>query len=438
MRITIIGTGYVGLVSGTCFSEFGVHVTCIDNDADKIDGLNRGEIPIFEPGLGRLVTRNHKAGRLVFSTDTVGEVGKSDVVFIAVGTPERRGDGAADLQYVYQAAKDVAKGLKGFTVVVTKSTVPVGTGAEVERIIRQENPDADFAVASNPEFLREGAAIEDFMRPNRVVIGVEDKRAADILKSLYRPLYLIETPVLLTNITTAELTKYAANAFLATKITFINQIANLCEAVGADVHDLAKGMGLDRRIGRKFLHPGPGYGGSCFPKDTQALAKTAREHNEPVTIVDTVIEANSRQKERMTGKILAVLGEDLSGLEIGVLGLTFKPNTDDMRDAPALTILPELLKRGAAVRAYDPEGMDAANRMIPGITSTPGAYESCKGVDAVVILTEWNQFRNLDLSRIRESMRPRADGRYLFFDFRNIYDPSPMAEQGFQYISVGR
>jgi UDPglucose 6-dehydrogenase len=438
MRITIIGTGYVGLVSGTCFSEFGVHVTCVDKDVDKIAKLNRGEIPIFEPGLGRLVARNHEAGRLSFSTDTNTEVAKSDVVFIAVGTPERRGDGAADLQYVYQAARDVAKGMKGFTVVVNKSTVPVGTGAQVDKIIRETNPDADFAMASNPEFLREGAAIEDFMRPNRVVIGVEDERATDILKSLYRPLYLIETPVLLTNIATAELTKYAANAFLATKITFINQIANLCEAVGADVHDVAKGMGLDHRIGRKFLHPGPGYGGSCFPKDTQALAKTASMHNEPITIVDTVIEANKRQKERMTKKIVAVLGDDLSGVEIGVLGLTFKPNTDDMRDSPSLTILPELVKRGATVRAYDPEGMKVAQQLLTGISYAAGAYEACKGVDAVVILTEWNQFRSLDLDQIKQEMRPQADGRYLFFDFRNIYDPEPMAGQGFHYIGIGR
>ncbi|MBF0382995.1 MAG: UDP-glucose/GDP-mannose dehydrogenase family protein [Magnetococcales bacterium] len=438
MRISIIGTGYVGLVSGTCFSEFGVHVTCVDNDADKIADLKKGIIPIFEPGLDLLVTRNYAAGRLEFSTDTIEEVGKSDVVFIAVGTPERRGDGAADLQFVYKVAREVAKGLKGFTVIVTKSTVPVGTGAEVERIVREENPDANFAMASNPEFLREGAAIEDFMRPDRVVIGVEDSRAAEILKSLYRPLYLIETPVLITNIATAELTKYAANAFLATKITFINQIANLCESVGADVHDLAKGMGLDRRIGKKFLHPGPGYGGSCFPKDTQALAKTAVANNEPVTIVDAVIEANKKQKERMTGKILKVLGDDLAGLSVGVLGLTFKPNTDDMRDSPALTILPELIKRGAKVAAYDPEGMKAAAGLMTGIDYKTDAYETCGGVDAVVILTEWNQFRNLDLERLKSVMKAQDDGRFIFFDFRNIYDPEPMAQNGFQYIGIGR
>ncbi|MBF0453256.1 MAG: UDP-glucose/GDP-mannose dehydrogenase family protein [Magnetococcales bacterium] len=438
MRITMIGTGYVGLVSGACFSEFGVQVTCVDKDADKIAGLNRGEIPIFEPGLNRLVIRNHEAGRLRFSLDTVTEVGASDVVFIAVGTPERRGDGAADLQYVYQAARDVAKGLKGFTVVVTKSTVPVGTGKEVERIIREENPEADFAMASNPEFLREGAAIEDFMRPNRVVIGVEEPRAAEVMKSLYRPLYLIETPILLTNIPTAELTKYAANAFLATKITFINQIANLCEKVGADVHDLAKGMGLDRRIGGKFLHPGPGYGGSCFPKDTQALANTARDHGEPITIVDAVIAANSQQKERMTQKILAEMGQDLSGVVIGVLGLTFKPNTDDMRDSPSLTILPELIKRGATLQAYDPEGMKEAAKHLEGVAYAKGVYEACQGVDAIVILTEWNLFRSMDLDRLKGGMKGGEDGRYLFFDFRNIYDPVPMAQQGFHYICIGR
>ena len=438
MRVTMIGTGYVGLVSGACFSEFGVNVTCIDSDAEKIERLNQGIIPIFEPGLDRLVLRNHRAGRLHFSMDTEAEVAKSDVVFIAVGTPERRGDGAADLQYVFQAARDVAKGLKGFTVIVTKSTVPVGTGEKVGQIIREENPKANFAMASNPEFLREGSAIEDFMRPDRVVIGVETQQAADVLKNLYRPLYLIETPILLTNITTAELTKYAANAFLATKITFINQIANLCESVGADVHDLAKGMGLDRRIGKKFLHPGPGYGGSCFPKDTQALAKTAKEHNEPITIVDAVIAANQRQKERMTTKILNVLGEDLAGVTIGVLGLTFKPNTDDMRDAPSMTILPELVRRGATVKAYDPEGMESAKAANLDVNYAADAYDACKEVDAVVLLTEWNPFRSMNLDQVKADMRAQEDGRYLFFDFRNVYDPKPMADAGFQYISIGR
>ncbi|MBF0448577.1 MAG: UDP-glucose/GDP-mannose dehydrogenase family protein [Magnetococcales bacterium] len=438
MNITIIGTGYVGLVSGACFSEFGVHVTCIDNDADKIARLNNGEIPIFEPGLERLVKRNHDAGRLQFSTDTVTHVSQSDVVFIAVGTPERRGDGAADLQYVYQAARDVAKGLKGFTVVVNKSTVPVGTGEEVRKIIEQERPDADFAMASNPEFLREGSAIEDFMRPDRVVIGVENEKAAELLKGLYRPLYLIETPILLTNITTAELTKYAANAFLATKITFINQIANLCESVGADVHDLAKGMGLDRRIGKKFLHPGPGYGGSCFPKDTQALANTAKQHNEPITIVDAVIEANKKQKERMAKKIIAAMGEDLSGVTFGVLGLTFKPNTDDMRDSPSLTILPELVKRGATVRVFDPEGMTSARRYMDDLIYTTSSYDACQAADAALILTEWNQFRNLNLDQLKSVMKPQQDGRIFFFDFRNVYDPKPMAAKGFNYFSIGR
>ncbi|HIJ83236.1 MAG: UDP-glucose 6-dehydrogenase [Magnetococcales bacterium] len=438
MRITMIGTGYVGLVSGACFSEFGAEVICVDVDSAKIDRLNRGEIPIFEAGLEELVTRNHKEGRLLFQTDTAGAVSISDVVFIAVGTPERRGDGAADLQYVFQAARDVAHGIDKFTVVVTKSTVPVGTGQKVAHIIREENPNADFEMASNPEFLREGAAIEDFMKPDRVVIGVESDRAAQVLKNLYRPLYRIETPILITNIATAELTKYAANAFLATKITFINQLANLCESVGADVHHVAKGMGLDRRIGNQFLQPGPGYGGSCFPKDTQALAKTAREHGQPVGIVEEVIEANKRQKERMVGKIVGALSGNVSGKQLAVLGLTFKPNTDDLRDAPALTILPELLRQGAIIRAFDPEGMREAARFLPGVELVQGPYEACKNADAVVILTEWNQFRNLQLDRVKALMQPQPDGRHVFCDLRNIYEPALMKEQGFHYICVGR
>ncbi|MBF0421397.1 MAG: UDP-glucose/GDP-mannose dehydrogenase family protein [Magnetococcales bacterium] len=438
MRITMIGTGYVGLVSGACFSEFGAEVICVDVDSAKIDRLNRGEIPIFETGLDNLVTRNHKEGRLLFQTDTAAAVGSSDVVFIAVGTPERRGDGAADLQYVFQAARDVARGIKKFTVVVTKSTVPVGTGQEVARIIRTENPDADFEMASNPEFLREGAAIEDFMQPDRVVIGVESERAKQVLRNLYQPLYRIETPILFTNIATAELTKYAANAFLATKITFINQIANLCEAVGADVHHVAKGMGLDRRIGSPFLQPGPGYGGSCFPKDTQALAKTARNHGQPVGIVEQVIEANQQQKTRMVGKISAALAGQVAGKRLAILGLTFKPNTDDLRDAPALTILPALLQQGAIIRAYDPEGMREAAKLLPGVELVAEPYEACKHADAVIILTEWNQFRNLQLDRLKELMTPQADGRFCFCDLRNIYEPALMKEQGFNYICVGR
>ena len=438
MRITIIGSGYVGLVSGACFSEFGVDVTCVDYDANKITRLQQGEIPIYEPGLDLLVERSSTAGRLHFTTDLAEPVNNSEVIFIAVGTPERRGGGAADLQYVFAAAQQIALNIKKFTVVVTKSTVPVGTSAEVARIIRATNPDADFAVASNPEFLREGSAIEDFMRPDRVVIGVEESRAEQVLRNLYRPLYLIETPILITNIATAELTKYAANAFLATKIMFINQMANLCESVGADVHGVARGMGLDRRIGSKFLHPGPGYGGSCFPKDTQALAHTAAQYGHPSTIVDAVIAANTYQKERMTDKIVSAMGNRLQGATLAVLGLTFKPNTDDMRDAPSVTILAALLRLGVRIQAFDPEGMDEARKQLPDLDYKMGAYETCKDVDAVVILTEWNQFRNLDLKRIKAGMRPRADGLYVFCDLRNIYEPKAMQQAGFHYVSVGR
>lgn len=438
MRITIIGTGYVGLVSGACFSEFGVDVTCVDTDKDKIDRLNRGEIPIFEPGLDRLVARNSKAGRLHFSTDIAEPVQNSEVVFIAVGTPERRGDGAADLQYVFEAARQVAHHIKKFTVVVTKSTVPVGTGAQVAQTIREANPEADFAVASNPEFLREGSAIEDFMRPNRVIIGVEHPKAEEVLRNVYRPLYLIETPILITNIATAELTKYASNAFLATKIMFVNQMANLCEKVGADVHGVAKGMGLDQRVGRKFLHPGPGYGGSCFPKDTQALAHTAAKHGEPATIVEAVIAANRYQRQHMTKKIIQAMENRLHGTTIAVLGLAFKPNTDDMREAPALEILPHLQKLGATIKAYDPESMEASKKYLPDINYMTGAYETCQDADAVVILTEWNQFRNLDLNRIKSGMRPQPDGQFVFCDLRNIYEPIPMKKAGFRYTCVGR
>lgn len=438
MRISIIGSGYVGLVSGACFSEFGVVVTCIDNDADKIERLKKGEIPIFEPGLDLLVERNGSAGRLHFATDLAEPIRNSEAVFIAVGTPEKEGDGAADLSYVYEAARQIAIHIKQFTVVVTKSTVPVGTSAKVAEIIRATNPDADFAVASNPEFLREGSAIEDFMRPDRVVIGVEDSRAEVVLRNLYRPLYLIETPILMTNITTSELTKYAANAFLATKIMFINQMANLCEAVGADVHGVARGMGLDRRIGSQFLHPGPGYGGSCFPKDTQALAHTAAENGQPATIVEAVIAANDRQKRRMIDKIMAAMDGKVEGTTIGFVGLTFKPNTDDMRDAPSLTIIPELLRRGAHIQAFDPEGMDEARKHLPDLDYKTSSYEVSQDADAIVILTEWNQFRNLDLSRIQTSMRARADGKYIFCDLRNIYVPQAMKDMGFHYVCVGR
>ncbi|MBF0610623.1 MAG: UDP-glucose/GDP-mannose dehydrogenase family protein [Magnetococcales bacterium] len=437
MRITIIGSGYVGLVSGVCFSEFGVDVTCVDNDPTKIDMLNNGQVPIYEPGLEELMVRNRS--RLHFTTDTGAAVAQSQVVFIAVGTPERRGDGAADLSYVYQAARNIAPHIKDFTVVVNKSTVPVGTGREVEEIIREENPNAKFAVASNPEFLREGSAIEDFLRPDRIVIGVESEQAAAILKELYRPLYLIETPIVFTNVVTAELTKYAANAFLATKITFINQIANLCEKVGADVHDVAKGMGLDRRIGGKFLHPGPGYGGSCFPKDTLALTRTAQAHGEPITLVENVVAVNLAQKKRMVEKIVQVMDGSVKGATIAVLGLTFKPNTDDMRDSPSLTILPGLLDLGATIRAYDPVGMKEAAKQLPSqVTMCSSAMETVQGADALVILTEWNEFRSLNLSAIFQALKPRADGSRVFCDLRNIYNPARLRDMGFRYVSVGR
>ncbi|MBF0285875.1 MAG: UDP-glucose/GDP-mannose dehydrogenase family protein [Magnetococcales bacterium] len=440
MRITMIGAGYVGLVSGACFSEFGVDVTCVDTDAAKIERLNQGKVPIYEPGLDQLILRNTKAGRLRFVTadELAPAAAQSDAVFIAVGTPERRGDGAADLTYVYEAARQIAACIQRFTVVVTKSTVPVGTGARVADMIRAANPEAHFAVASNPEFLREGSAIEDFMRPDRVVIGVNTERAAVVLRELYRPLHLIETPILFTNLVTAELIKYASNAFLATKITFINQMANLCEAVGADVHHVAKGMGLDRRIGPKFLHPGPGYGGSCFPKDTLALAATARAAGEPATIVETVVEANRLQKLRMVEKIRVALGGDLAGKSIGVLGLTFKPNTDDMREAPALVILPALLEAGAKVCAFDPEGMREARKYLPDLHYVDGVDAACSGADALVILTEWNQFRTLDWRNIRSRMKPRADGQFVLCDLRNVFEPATMRQAGFHYVGVGR
>ncbi len=437
MQVTMIGSGYVGLVSGACFSEFGVDVTCVDSDAGKIERLRAGEIPIYEPGLDDLVARNGRAGRLHFSTDIRGAIARSDVVFIAVGTPELE-DGSANLDYVFAAAADIADAMQDYTVVVTKSTVPVGTGARLDAWIRERNPKADFDMASNPEFLREGSAIEDFMRPNRVVIGAQAKRAIKRMKELYRPLYLIETPILVTSIPAAELTKYAANAFLATKITFINQIANLCEAVGADVHEVVRGIGLDNRIGRKFLHPGPGFGGSCFPKDTQALARTAQEQGERVTLVEAVITANEAQKERMVAKVRSALDGDLAGKRVGVLGLTFKPNTDDMREAPSLTIIPALLRLGAEVQAFDPEGIEEAKRHLSGLTFAGSAYEACEGADALVILTEWNQFRHMNMERIKRVMKPRADGRYVFCDFRNIYEPGAMKKAGFRYYGVGR
>ncbi|MBP2294930.1 UDP-glucose dehydrogenase family protein [Azospirillum rugosum] len=433
MRIAMIGTGYVGLVSGACFSEFGVHVCCVDKDAGKIERLKRGEIPIYEPGLDDLVARNVAAGRLSFTMDLKEAMQGVDAVFIAVGTPSRRGDGHADLSYVYGAAEEIAANLDHYTVVVTKSTVPVGTGREVEAIIRRVRPDADFDVASNPEFLREGSAIGDFMRPDRVVIGATSDRAGEVMRRLYRPLYLIETPIVVTSLETAELTKYAANTFLAAKITFINEIADLCEKVGADVHDVARGIGLDGRIGKKFLHPGPGYGGSCFPKDTLALVRTAQQVGSPLRIIETVVDINDKRKKQMAERIIAACGGVVDGKTIGVLGVTFKPNTDDMRDAPSLDIIPALQAAGAHVRAFDPAGMEEAGKLLPGVEWTKDAYAALDGADCIAILTEWNEFRALDLKRVKTLLK-----RPVMIDLRNIYNPGDMAKAGFSYSSIGR
>jgi UDPglucose 6-dehydrogenase len=437
MRIVIVGSGYVGLVSGACFSEFGVDVTCIDSDSGKIEKLKAGSIPIYEPGLDDLVARNVAAGRLSFSTELAPAVDGADAVFIAVGTPSRRGDGHADLSYVYAAAEQIGAALTGRAVVVTKSTVPVGTGVEVERVIAKRRPDLqpgeDYDVASNPEFLREGSAIEDFMHPDRVVVGAESDHARDVLSALYRPLYLRETPIVHTARETAELIKYAANAFLATKITFINEIADLCEKVGADVQQVAKGIGLDGRIGSKFLHPGPGYGGSCFPKDTLALVRTAQESGAPSRIVETVVEVNDARKQAMAEKVIAACGGSVEGATIAVLGLAFKPNTDDMRDSPSLTIVPALQAAGAIVRAYDPEAMEAAAPLLPGVSLGGSAYEIIEGADALLVITEWNQFRALDFARVKAAMR-----KPVVVDLRNIYQPEEMAAAGFTYLSIGR
>ncbi|MEQ8228644.1 MAG: UDP-glucose/GDP-mannose dehydrogenase family protein [Rhodospirillales bacterium] len=433
MHVAVVGTGYVGLVSGACFSEFGHHVICVDKDDKKIEGLHRGEMPIYEPGLQKLVESNAAAGRLGFTTDLTDAVKKADAVFIAVGTPSRRGDGHADLSYVYAAAEEIAHAIDGYTVVVTKSTVPVGTGAEVEKIIRQARPEAEFDVVSNPEFLREGAAIEDFMRPDRVVIGTDSEDAREVMRELYRPLYLIETPIVFTRRQTSELIKYAANTFLATKITFINEIADLCEVLDADVQDVARGIGLDGRIGRKFLHAGPGYGGSCFPKDTLALVRTAQDAKSPLRIVETVVDINAKRKKAMADKIIDACGGDVKGKTIAVLGLTFKPNTDDMRDSPSLDIVPALTEAGATVRAYDPKGMDEARHMLDGVTWCKGAYETMEAADALAIVTEWNEFRALDLDRIKELMKAPV-----MVDLRNIYNPDDMAEAGFDYTCIGR
>lgn len=433
MRVAMIGTGYVGLVSGACFADFGHHVTCVDKNADKIKMLRGGGVPIYEPGLDPLIERNCREGRLDFTTDLKDAVRDADVVFIAVGTPSRRGDGHADLSYVYAAAEEIAASLDGFTVVVNKSTVPVGTGDEVEAIIRKVRHDAKFAVVSNPEFLREGAAIDDFKRPDRVVVGTDDERAIEVMRELYRPLFLNETPIVFTSRRTSELTKYAANAFLALKITFINEVADLCEKVGADVQQVARGIGLDNRIGSKFLHAGPGYGGSCFPKDTQALSKTASDAGAPLRLVDTVIDVNARRKGAMAGKIVEACGGEVSGKTIAVLGLTFKPDTDDMREAPSLEIVPALQAAGATVRAFDPAGLLEAEQLLKNVEFSTGPYLCVEGTDALVIITEWNEFRALDLDRVRSLLTEPV-----IVDLRNIYDPADMARRGFRYTSIGR
>jgi UDPglucose 6-dehydrogenase len=436
MNVCVIGTGYVGLVSGACFSEFGVQVVCTDNDEAKVTALQSGTIPIYEPGLEGLVERNVRQGRLSFTTDTAEAIRSSLVVFIAVSTPPRP-DGSTDLRMVEAVAREIGRSMDGYKVVVTKSTVPVGTFAKVRGWIEEElaaaGREVRFSIASNPEFLREGAAIGDFMRPDRVVIGTEDVEATAILNDLYRPLYLIEAPVLMTDIRTAELTKYAANAFLATKISFINEMANLCEKVGADVHSIARGIGLDRRIGLKFLHAGPGFGGSCFPKDTRSVAHFAREVGQELEIIESAIRVNERQRERMVEKVVEALDGDIDGRMIGILGLSFKPETDDVRDAPALDIIRGLEKRGAQIRAYDPQAMREASKLLPDLAVCDNAYEACSGADALVLITEWNQFRMLDLARIKSLLR-----QPVIVDLRNIYEPGPMREAGFRYFCVGR
>jgi len=433
MQIVMIGTGYVGLVSGACFADFGHQVVCVDKDERKIAALKRGEIPIFEPDLDRLVETNVKAGRLSFTTELTGPVGEADAVFIAVGTPSRRGDGHADLSYVHAAAREIAAACKGFTVVITKSTVPVGTGDDVERIVRETNPSADIVVASNPEFLREGAAIRDFKHPDRIVVGTDDERGRKAIAEIYRPLYLNQAPTMYTGRRTAELIKYAANAFLATKVTFINEIADLAERTGADVQEVARGIGLDNRIGGKFLHAGPGFGGSCFPKDTRALVKTAQDYDVPLRIVEAVLAVNDNRKRAMARKVAAALGGNLRGKTIAVLGLAFKPNTDDMREAPSIPLITALIDLGASVRAYDPESMEQAQKELPEIHYAADAYACAKGADALVIVTEWEQFRALDLKRLKAEL-----AQPVVVDLRNIYRPDEMAEHGFTYDSVGR
>lgn len=434
MKIAMIGTGYVGLVSGVCFSDFGHEVVCVDSNPDKITMLARGEVPIYEPGLQDLLTKNVAAGRLSFSGDLALAVAQADAVFIAVGTPARRGDGHADLTFVYAAAEEIANSLSGYTIVVTKSTVPVGTNRQVKKVIRKANPQADFDVASNPEFLREGAALDDFMRPDRVIVGVPNARASEVMHDIYRPLFLRDFPIVITDLESAEMIKYAANAFLATKITFINEIAALCEKVGADVKQVSKGMGLDGRIGNKFLHAGPGYGGSCFPKDTSALVRIGQEHAVPMQITETVIKVNNEVKRRMVDKIEELCGGTFNGKIIAVLGVTFKPNTDDMRDAPSLTIVPALIGGGAKVRVVDPQGQREGEALLPGVQWVDDAYKACQNADAVVILTEWNEFRALDLKRVAKKMAvPRMA------DLRNIYSAKDAKKAGFEsYVAVGR
>ncbi|WEJ33138.1 UDP-glucose/GDP-mannose dehydrogenase family protein [Devosia sp. SD17-2] len=433
MRIAMIGSGYVGLVSGACFADFGHEVVCVDQNAERIASLNAGKIPIFEPGLDALVAETVKAGRLRFTTDLAPAVASAEVVFIAVGTPSRRGDGHADLSFVEAASAEIAAALSGFTVVVTKSTVPVGTGDKVEAIIRATNPAADVVVVSNPEFLREGAAIEDFKRPDRVIVGIEDERALPVMTEIYRPLSLNAPPLLFVDRRTAELTKYAGNAFLAMKIAFINEMADLCEKTGANVQDLARGIGLDGRIGSKFLNAGPGYGGSCFPKDTLALVRIGEEFGSAVSLVETTVASNERRKASMAGRVIAALEGNVSGKRVGILGLTFKPNTDDMRDSPALPLIADLQAAGAQIRAYDPEGMDAASTLVDSVTFCSDAYDAAADVDALVLVTEWNAFRSLDLTRLRDAM-----ARPVFVDLRNVYRDKEMEAAGFAYSSIGR
>lgn len=434
MKIAMVGTGYVGLISGVCLSDFGHDVVCIDKDASKIDRLQKGELEIFEPGLETLIQKNTNAGRLKFSTDLTSAIDGANAAFIATGTPSRRGDGHADLTYVMEAAEEIAKSASDYLVIITKSTVPVGTNRQLKQVIKKNNPDLEFDIVSNPEFLREGAAVEDFMKPDRVIVGVQSDRAAQVMTDIYRPLYLRDFPIITTDLETAEMIKYAANAFLATKVTFINEIAALCERTGADVKQVSKGMGLDGRIGNKFLHAGPGFGGSCFPKDTKALAQIGQENGFPMQITETVITVNEEMKRRMIDKLLDLCGGSFNGKTIGVLGLTFKPNTDDMRDAPSLTILPALLGGGAKVRVYDPQGKNEGEALLPGVIWSDDAYKCVHNADLIVLLTEWNEFRALDLKRIARKMSaPRMA------DLRNIYSPKEAKQAGFEaYAGVGR